>query len=551
MKTRYFKKSHVVFTLLLLSLAFNACKKNKVAPPDDGKSPVEDSRLTQTPTTNRRELTNDSLFLYAKEIYFWNESLPTYDAFNPRKYTSSGSDLANYNSNLFNIVKSSNSPDYVSTSSSPKYSRIEVVANKNPQAGIVLPDALASVDLEGNGNDLGIYGVSAVSGDNTTYKLYILAVSQNSPADKASLTRGSYITRINGTSLGSVANFNAEQNVYFPLIYGNSSSLALEGVRTDGSSFSVTLNKTIYKSSPVYKTNVLTAGNKKIGYLAYARFSSAANSDAALQAAFDNFVAKGVTDLVIDLRYNGGGYVNTAEEMVNYIAPSSAKGTMYVEYYNKTLQNRKISDRSILSNQPLLDENNKIRYTTGTNPRMLTYADLDYSVAGNTRSFSKLGGLTGIQNVVFIVTGNTASASELVINSLKPKMNVKLVGKTTYGKPIGFFPVRLENKYDVLYSLFETRNALGEGQYYTGFVPDVDGGIDFGNYDFGNPLDGYLAKAVAILAPNVSVSAISSINRVMSESAGQGNPVNNKVLGAETDNTKEFVGMIETRHTIK
>ncbi len=137
-----------------------------------------------------------------------------------------------------------------------------------------------------------------------------------------------------------------------------------------------------------------------------------------------SLLTDGVADLIIDLRYNGGGFVNTAEYLINLIAPPTVTGTMFVEYYNKTMQDGKAS---ILKNQPLLDENDQIQYSGG---KIVTYADVDYSVTGNTIAFSKKGSLSTVANVVFLVSGNTASASELVINSLKPHLNVKLSWET-------------------------------------------------------------------------------------------------------------------------
>jgi carboxyl-terminal processing protease len=157
--------------------------------------------------------------------------------------------------------------------------------------------------------------------------------------------------------------------------------------------------------------------------------------------------------------------------------------------------------------------------------------------------------LGGVKNVVFIVSRATASASELVINSLKPVMTVTLVGKTTYGKPIGFFPIKLENRYDVYLSLFETRNSKNEGGYYSGMVPSIDGDTDLGNYDFGNPLDGYLAKALTVIAPNVDITTVASANRLSNASGLKTNQVG---INADfNDEGKNFVGMIETRHTVK
>ena len=76
-----------------------------------------------------------------------------------------------------------------------------------------------------------------------------------------------------------------------------------------------------------------------------------------------------------------------------------------------------------------------------------------------------------LNRVFFIVTNGTASASELLINNLKPYMDVKLIGDTTYGKPVGFFPVDIYN-YSIYPISFKTVNSAGNADYYNGFAPD-------------------------------------------------------------------------------
>lgn len=547
MKTIFWSLKPSFFWALLVVIALGACKKSKVAPEPEPVTPSSGGNTKQTATTNRTFLTNDSLFLYAKEVYFWNDVLPAYDDFEPRKY---GSDL---DAELFEITRYKKDPatglpyEYrTDNPGSPKYSYIKDVDNQNPSAGIAaVPNEYSEVDLEGNGNDIGIFAVSALTVSTGTYRLYVLAIDKGSPADGLGLTRGAYITKINSTAIGNSANF---QNIDRPLInstiYGDPGQLYLEGVKTDGTVFKGTLLKKSYKSNPIFSTNVLTVGAKKIGYLAYARFSNEENSFEVLRNAFVDYVNQGVTDMVVDLRYNGGGYINTAEYLVNLISPSTAKGVMYKEYYNTTLQTKKAT---IMKNQPLLDAANKIRYRDG---RMLNcFDDLDYSVAGNTYSFKKEGTLNGVKNVVFIVSGNTASASELVINSLKPITTVTLVGEKTYGKPIGFFPIRIQNKYDVLYSMFETRNSLDQGGYYSGMTPDVKVSTDFGEFDFGNPSEPLLKAAIDVLVPKVPASAVVSRNKLMSISSVGATAVKTNL--GKFEQNKEFVGMIENRHQIK
>jgi hypothetical protein len=221
---------------------------------------------------------------------------------------------------------------------------------------------------------------------------------------------------------------------------------------------------------------------------------------------------------------------------------------MYSEHYNALMQS---GGATILNNQPYLDATGKVQFSNG---KLITYADFDYSLKGNTEVFLKNGPLTGVSKVVFIVSGNTASASELVINSLKPYITVKMVGTQTYGKPVGFFPIRLENKYDVYYSLFQTKNSLGLGDYYNGFTPDVSfgtdprGTLDDPRNNFGDPQEYYTsvalkefgatspitiaaAKTMSINGKNVSVQSLKPMKPIV-----DGN---------------EFVGMIETNHRIK
>ncbi|MDQ7949375.1 MAG: S41 family peptidase [Pedobacter sp.] len=518
-------------TIWLLAIAvalFTACKKTKV------------TTLPETPagpsaSGTRAELSKDSIFLYAKEVYLWNAMLPTYETFNPRKFTVYPDNLTNYEYELFEITKYSKPYEYKDGASSSKYSYIFDKSTKNPTAAI----KTASVDLEGNGNDFGVR--LGFYGSETNYTIYATAIFQNSPAEKAGFVRGDKITKINNVTYGS--NFSGQIDAISTAL--NGTTIKLEGLKSDGTAFNVTLTKAIFKSSPVYKSKVITAGAKKIGYLAYARFSSPENSVAELNAIFSNFATSGVTDLIIDLRYNGGGYISTAEHLINLIAPSATNNTvMFTEHYNALMQ---ANGAKILTHQPLLDGNGKVQYTNG---RIVTYADLDYSVAGNTTKFAKAGTLGNVSNIVFIVSGNTASASELVINSLKPHMTVKLVGLTTYGKPVGFFPITIENKYDVYYSLFQTKNSLGQGEYFDGIVPDYSMSEVPANtimYDFGNPNDNYLKKAIDVLSPGAVVTSQSKLSVVQEKSLSA---PTSAVIHSELDNM-EFKGMVETRHTFK
>ncbi|WP_207532147.1 S41 family peptidase [Desertivirga arenae] len=519
-------KLKIFFAFALAPFALISCKKDKGASPEI----VEASRT---------QLTLDSIFLYAKQTYLWNESLPSYEAFNPRSYVSSGTDLSFFEKELLYItrykINSSTGKAYEYSAdepNSPKYSYID--DNSNSGTTSFVPSAFSSVELDGKGTDFGM-GLSAV----TATDIRIRYVNPSSPAANAGLKRGDRIVTINNHT----ARADSETEVNYINTAFNSSTMSLVVQTTNGTSRTVSLTQASYTTSPVIKTTVITRGSKKIGYLVFSRFSTLSNAESALNNAFAGFASAGVTDLVVDLRYNGGGYVATAEHLINLIAPSSLNGkVMYTEYYNDMMQK---GNASILKYQPLYDSNDKIQpYTSGVNGKYVTYADVDYSISGNTYKFSKNGSLDNIKTVCFIVSGNTASASELTINSLKPYLTVKLIGSTTYGKPVGFFGITID-KYTVYMSNFQSRNANGEGDYFSGMTADITATDDV-TRDFGDESEVCLSKALAYLTTGTTISA----NTTMSLKNGT-TVSSTEVVPVVIPTGNSFTGMVENRHKLK
>lgn len=523
-------------------LVLVSCKKNKVEPAAEA---------------DRTDLSLDSIFFYAKQVYYWNEKLPSYETFNPRKYKSGSSSLDNYKAALFELTKYSNPGEWKVGQTGSKFSYISDKTEENPSTTGFVIDKNLAVNLEGNGNDIGLRLVPYITNATTrSYLLFVTAVYDKSPAMLAGMKRGMVITNVNGTAIG--AHYENERTNLNSLLGQNVVNLEGRGY-IDNVTFTKSLTKAVYtKSSPVYAQKVFNTGAKKIGYFAMARFSRLSTSstsdpaDVNMDAAFAEFSNKGVTDLIIDLRYNGGGYIQTAEHLINLIAPTSTNGkVMFSEHYNATMQN---NQATILQHQALPDENGKAQFSNGKLVTYFNYKTNPFSLANNTVNFSKKGSLNGIQNVVFIVTDNTASASELVINSLKPHLNVKIVGVTTYGKPIGFFPIVIENRYKVYFSMFDTRNSLGQGEYYDGIKPDPDydedldktGDIwDDPRYDFGDVKEGYLATALKILAPGATITT----EKARATMSVQGQTISVKNLQKMTPvKDDSFVGMIEDRH---
>jgi hypothetical protein len=197
-----------------------------------------------------------------------------------------------------------------------------------------------------------------------------------------------------------------------------------------------------------------------------------ASSRAELGTVFSQFEAAGINNLIVDLRYNRGGATDTQDTLANLIAPSLANlGKMYTYEFNQQLQQ---------GNFPLLK----------TQPG---FGNVSFTAANNTITFHKADNIQLFQ-VFFIVSNSTASASELLINNLRPYIDVKLIGDTTYGKPVGFFPIAISN-YDIYPISFRTINSAGNADYYAGFAPDklVVDGVD---KDWGDTNEPCLAEAL-------------------------------------------------------
>ncbi len=225
--------------------------------------------------------------------------------------------------------------------------------------------------------------------------------------------------------------------------------------KPDKSQQSYTFSQTDYQTNTIQSTKIFEEDGKKIGYFCFTDFLGD-DTAAGLEGVFANFQSKGVNELIIDLRYNGGGYVSLAQQLLNLVAPSSATGkVMFTYQYNDKLT----------------------------------------SINRSTK-FSPINKL-GLTKVVIITTKNSASASELLINSLKPHMDVKIVGTPSHGKPVGF-PVIPVMDYVVAPVAFKTVNSAGEADYYTGFKPDFPEEDDL-TKNFGDPNEKCLKVALEYL----------------------------------------------------
>jgi carboxyl-terminal processing protease len=493
---RKFKAQNIFLCFFIAVIGFTvSCKKNRSNPDED----IVESNVLQTPTTDRALLTKDSIFLYAKQTYYWNVGMPSYDTFNPRKYAN--------NEQVVTAIRA-----LPSNGGKDKYSFID--------------DGTVAGELGGVGGDFGFSVFFA--GPNDLRVKYVYATS---PAANQGLKRGYQITKINGST--DINTTDARIDYVVNAIFGSNATVTMTILKPDNTSQDVTIAKGKYNINPILFTKTYTIGPKKVGYIVFNSFTT--NSATALDAAFAQFATDGVTELVVDLRYNGGGSVATSEAFTNLIAPSSQNGkVMYTTYWTQTMQDVKAT---ILQNQKFYAED------TNGNVRLFSYFDLSYKptiAAGNQELFAKRGSLNSLTRVYFIVTGGTASASELLINNLRPVIDVKLVGKKTYGKPVGFFSLRID-KNDLYIPQFETKNQLNQGGYFDGMAVDKDI-FDDVTKDFGDPTEKMLAEALYYTA-NGRFSSLAKDNAISGTS-----PLSKTQFENVSDKMDhEFKGMIETR----
>ncbi|MDG1941724.1 MAG: S41 family peptidase [Flavobacteriaceae bacterium] len=234
---------------------------------------------------------------------------------------------------------------------------------------------------------------------------YIL---EESDATSKDIKRGDMFTGVDGKSLNI--------NNYSELLFGDNLSYTLNMADLNGNLFSpngknITLTKTEkFQSNPIQISKIIEEGQTKVGYLMYNQFAQGFDDD--LNEVFSNFKSEQINELILDLRYNGGGLVQSAVNLAGMIT-----GQFSGEIFGKYLWNKKVM--SVLNSNPETYANNlRINFT---------------SQLGEGETVNSLN----LNKVYIITTGRSASASELVINGLTPYIDVIQVGDNTYGKNVG------------------------------------------------------------------------------------------------------------------
>lgn len=443
-------KYKTILSLFLFAYTIfnNSCsKKEEVVEPTETK-PVQ---------TNYAQLRNEWIYSALEKVYFWNDEIPAVDDFGSEKYPEKF-----YNKMLFTSID--------------KYSQYieDTFDLNNSLSGEYYTNGIDPIFVEFENSNVGIL---------------VNYVLQGSSAERVGIKRGDWIYSFDGVR-PNIYDYSelflqecytvqmGELNRYLGIVtqveeYHN---LCYEMINSDPIIYSEIFER--YEDYPF--------GKRKIGYLVYNEFVSGKNNEFlnSLDAIFKNFKQEGIDDLIVDLRNNYGGEILPMLCLASAIAPKK-----YVEQNDIALTfeyNSNLNDSNSIVFSDTINYPKKVRFING-----ITNLDL--------------------RRVVFITTSRTSSASEALISSLQPYMNVVIVGENTAGKCFANWLIKDERFRFALYPVVsKTINVDGYTDFYDGLDPSYSVQEDISKfYYFGNTGDPFVSKALDVLLSNLKSGLVS------------------------------------------
>ncbi len=364
------------------------------------------------PLKSDKLTSEDSIYFYINELmpywYLWNDSIPELD-------------YLNYDT--------------------PQDLMADMMVSIDHWSFVDKAESVSSYFNEGEDFGYGFYLAWDSEGN-----LRVILSYPGTDAYAAGIDRGCIISTIDGVNAQKIDDFD------FFFNYENGSS-EFSFIDNNGNSHSVTLTKETFNMKGVLCAKTYKINNATVGYMVFQSFLG--YSEQELKNTIDSFNTAGVTDLIIDLRFNSGGYLSIAGEMADMLIPSSKVGANYY-----TLKHN--SNRSAKNDTTVKFHNN----------------DLNLN----------------LNRVFFLTNEYSASASELVINCLKPHMTVKTIGNTTYGKPVAMYGFEFQDwfVYPVAAKII---NSDGFGDYFSGIAPDQTTNNE-NNYAWGDLNEPALHQAI-------------------------------------------------------
>lgn len=411
---------------------------------------------------NENRYVNDWIYDNLSIYYLWNYKLPE-----------------NPNFSLF--------PDGFFNSLLNKYSNSNLEGDRNSWIQENYVDLLN--DLSGvKSDEIGFEYIFAWADQaKTHYYALVLYPKKATDAEAKGIKRGRFVTAIDDQNI-------TPQN-YKTLFGGTGTkklSMADWNFNSATSTYSLQNSGDVpvqmhnnFAENPVYKDSVYSISGKKIGYLVYNFFArdkgdNSNDYDRLLMNRLNVLKTLGVNEMVLDLRYNSGGAVSSAIALASALVKNrSTRNVLTTSQYNSIVHNELLKEY-------------------GTNYNKDYFID---KVQGTTISIPALN----LPRLYVLTSGWTASASELIINGLKPYMDVTLIGETTYGKNVGSISIYEENdpknKWGMQPIVVKYFNSLGQSDFTAGFPPnyEVDEFADLYLYDFGDTKDPLFGKAISLI----------------------------------------------------
>ena len=296
------------------------------------------------------------------------------------------------------------------------------------------------------------YGLSYVPNSNNEIFGFVRYVNEGSSADLAKVKRGDVFRGVNGVSL-SIDNYTSllSQDIY-TLNFANYLNNDTEDISDDIIEFNninTELQKVPLVKNPVHHSSIINSTNGKIGYLMYNQFVS--NYDDYLESIFSEYKSNSVDEIILDLRYNPGGSINSALLLASLITGQFENEIFNYEQWNSEIQSYWINN------------------------------DPEYLV----NRFLSLESSLNLSRVFILTTRSSASASELIINCLKPYIDVVHIGTTTYGKyqaSVTLYDsenfsnqnINPSHNYAIQPLVLKTLNAVGVTDYFNGISPNYE-----------------------------------------------------------------------------
>lgn len=428
MQKKYFPLNRYIAALLLLvSFAFTSCED------DEGSSPSASNAKV-----------NDWILENMEFWYYWNTQLPG----------STDKTLA---------------PDQYFESLLVQEDRFSWIQDDYQE----LLNSLQGISKEA-GFEFVLY-LESQTGSNVVGQ--IMYVKPNSSASAAGLKRGDVFSHINNQQL-TTENYQSVLSSIDENFSMRYKALDVEAGQL-GTEQTISLQPVEYTENPIFLSKTFDIGGHKIGYFVYNFFANGVDNggeyESQMQTVFSAFKTQGITDLVLDLRFNSGGVESAANSLASHIGKGLDVSTIFSrKQYNADVQQAIIDD-------PDLGE--------------------EFLVSKFQSKSSNIGNQLG-NGRVYILTGTrTASASELVINALKPYMDVFLIGDVTVGKNVGSISLYEENDPKITWGMqpivVKIFNSQNQSDYGNGFSPNIlDEDRSLSIYPLGDERETLLAHAI-------------------------------------------------------